>query len=377
MQRESFLEQLPLGRFMGISGLVVFVLAVAVASQNRWTALALQPVDEVPSWWVYLGIEVPVWLTWWLLLPLIEGLRRVLRPTRRPGGTWRGALLRGLLHIPAGMTVAWLGILAVSSFRIYIWYPRPLRLDLWPLVDVGFRSGVVIRLLLYLGIVALLEMLALQRQAERRARREQALRLSLTEARLDGLQARLQPHFLFNTLNAVSGLMGQDVGAARTALAGLSDLLRDVLDDGEGHEVSLDEECVLLQRYLDLLVLRFAERLTWRLDLPSELGGLAVPRLILQPLVENVVKHAVERTRRPVHLLVTGRRQDGARGCRLELEVEDDGPGPSTGWQPGVGLGNTAARLEALYGDGAGWRLEGAPGGGTVQRLWLPVERTL
>lgn len=377
MQRESFLEPLPLGRFMGISCLVFVFLAVAVAAQNRWTALALQPVDEVLSWWIYLGIELPVWLTWWLLLPLIEVLRRMLRPTRSPGGTWHGALLRGLLHVPAGMAVAWLGVLVVAVFRVYVWYPQPIRTDLWPLVDVGFRSGVMIRLFLYLGIVALLEMLALQRQAERRTRREQALRLSLTEAKLDGLQARLQPHFLFNTLNAVSGLMGQDVSAARTALASLSDLLRDVLEDGDGHEISLEEEWTLLERYLELLVLRFGERLSWNLDAPPGLERLAVPRLILQPLVENVVKHGLEQTRLPVHLMITGRRQDDDQGPRLELVVEDDGPGPPAEWQLGVGLGSTAARLDALYGDAAGWQLETAPDGGAIQRLWLPVERSL
>ena len=260
---------------------------------------------------------------------------------------------------------------------MHVWFPRPHPADFWSSVNLAFRHGVALRLLIYVGVVAVLEMLALQRQAERRSRREQALRLSLTEARLDGLQARLQPHFLFNTLNAVSGLMGQDVAAARTALAGLSDLLRDVLEDGDGHEISLDEELALLQRYLELVALRFGTRLSWGLDVPSRLGSCPVPRLILQPLVENVVKHGVEAVRRPVRLQIVARRRDEPQGPRLELRVEDDGPGPPPDWQPGVGLGSTAARLDALYGNVAGWRLEAAAEGGTVQRLWLPIETSL
>ncbi|MGH7466621.1 MAG: sensor histidine kinase [Longimicrobiales bacterium] len=206
---------------------------------------------------------------------------------------------------------------------------------------------------------------------EARDREAHAARLhgQLAEARLNALRMQLQPHFLFNSLNAILVLVrDQETRPATRMLELLSEMLRQVLRTDQPHEVALEEELSLVRQYLAIEQIRFSDRLRIHYEVPESLQNATVPRFIFQPLVENALRHGV--ARRPDAVLV----EIGAarRGVDLELWVRDDGPGPREEGGTGVGLKNTRARLLALYGERAGLELSEAPGGGTQARIQLP-----
>lgn len=190
-------------------------------------------------------------------------------------------------------------------------------------------------------------------------------------ARLRALQSQLEPHFLFNTLNAISTLVieGKNVAAARM-ISRLSDFLRLSLDTAETPEVSVAEELEFVRRYLEIEQVRFGNRLKVAIDASSEAMGGLVPVLILQPLVENAVKHGVLSREQGGCVTVTVTRNNGA----LQICVADDGPGLPGGAPPtpAVGLSNTAARLAELYGDNSSFSLHSSPTGGVSATMEIP-----
>jgi signal transduction histidine kinase len=208
-----------------------------------------------------------------------------------------------------------------------------------------------------------------------RAREAQALQLEarLAEARLQALASQLQPHFLFNTLNAVATLVHRDPEAADATLTRLADLLRATLRQPATHEIPLREELGLLDRYVEIMRVRYGARLTIRVDADESAGDVLVPPFVLQPLVENALEHGVARRAGPGSVVVTARVDAG----RLRLEVVDDGPGPSLGdgGESGIGLPNTRRRLATLYGDAQRLVLEAVPGGGARALVELPARR--
>jgi LytS/YehU family sensor histidine kinase len=204
-----------------------------------------------------------------------------------------------------------------------------------------------------------------------RVRAQAALAQELTTARLRALEMQLQPHFLFNTLHAVGALVrGARPDDAVRSLATLGDLLRATLANGDQHEIALGDELALAQRYLELQKLRFADRLQVDIEIAPEVVRARVPRLILQPLLENAVRHGVEHSRTAVAVEVRAR----ARGDRLELIVRDRG-GVREASSPGhgIGLANTRARLAALYGKSHDIELTPTEGGGLAIRIEIPL----
>lgn len=200
-------------------------------------------------------------------------------------------------------------------------------------------------------------------------RRAEAQQRELLAAQLRALRSQLQPHFLFNTLHAIGVTARQDGATATRMLALLGDLLRQTLREREGPLVSLAEERQLLQPYLELQQMRFADRLRVQVDLPPEVLVAAVPDLLLQPLVENALQHGIERRPDGGEVRIAARRF----GDRLELQVRDDGPGAGEGQRPeGIGLGSTRARLQALFGAAASVHLDTRPDGGTTATVVLP-----
>jgi len=167
------------------------------------------------------------------------------------------------------------------------------------------------------------------------------LEKSLAQAQLANLRLQMQPHFLFNTLNTISAVMYEDVRVADKMLARLSDLLRMSMEQSGAQEVTLDREIEFLRLYVETMKARFEERLDVSIDTPKETLGAMVPPLLLQPLVENSIRHGGS----TVNVRVSARRENGT----LLLEVRDQGPGIS-GTRKGIGLSNTAERLERLYG---------------------------
>ncbi len=207
------------------------------------------------------------------------------------------------------------------------------------------------------------------RAALLRARTAQ-LEGQLSAAQLDALRMQLNPHFLFNTLHAVSTLMGRDVDGARTMISNLSGLLRRVLDGSDAPEVPLDDELDLLGRYLDIERARFADRLDVNMCVDDATRSALVPTLILQPLVENAIKHGIAPRGKGGRVEVAARRLNG----HLVVHICDDGPGLPPGGPPreGVGLRNTRDRLEKIYGDDARLTLRNRPEGGLDAEVRIP-----
>jgi signal transduction histidine kinase len=200
----------------------------------------------------------------------------------------------------------------------------------------------------------------------RRAERDAAA----THAELARLQAQIEPHFLFNTLSNVVGLIDTDPATARRMLIDLTGLLRTALARTRQAEVSLGEELQLLRAYLAIMAVRMGERLQWTIEADPALLGARLPPLLVQPLVENAICHGLEPKSAGGHLAVRCRRV----GDSLVVEVEDDGMGFAPTEGAGVGLANIRERLRACYGEAAALSLEEAPGGGVRARIRMPME---
>ena len=194
----------------------------------------------------------------------------------------------------------------------------------------------------------------------------------LAEARLAALKMQLHPHFLFNTLQSVSTLMHRDVDAARTVLGRLRDLLAATLEREAQQEVPLEQELCVLQLYTGIEQVRFGARLGVEVHVDPAARGALVPHLLLQPLVENAIRHGISRRRGPGRVEVRAAPGDGG----LQIVVRDDGAGYAEG-RPGggsgIGLANTRARLLALYGPAHRFEIGPGEGGGTRVAITLPL----
>ncbi len=191
----------------------------------------------------------------------------------------------------------------------------------------------------------------------------------LVQAKLQALRMQLNPHFLFNSLHSISALMHKDVDAADRMISRLGELLRATLDTTELQEVALRQELEFLQAYLELEHIRFGSRLGVEIRAGPETLEARVPNLILQPLVENAIRHGIESQARPGRIRLLARRQ----GDELTLEVHDNGGGLASQPPPdGVGLSNTRARLRTLYGEAHVFEFCNPPEGGLLVRLTLP-----
>lgn len=232
-----------------------------------------------------------------------------------------------------------------------------------------FVNGFPPNVLYYWLLAGLGHGLEVYRRYRRREQEALLLQKRLAEAELHLLKTQLQPHFLFNTLHAISALMHRDVRAADRMLARLSDLLRATLEHVGTNEVALRDELDFLKPYVEIERTRLGDRLAVTLEIAPDTLHASVPHMILQPLVENAVRHAVAPRAAPGHIVVSSRRA----GDRLELQVVDDGNGSGSG-RPGsgVGLSNTRARLETLYGTDFRFDARHAPNGGFRAALSIP-----
>jgi LytS/YehU family sensor histidine kinase len=205
--------------------------------------------------------------------------------------------------------------------------------------------------------------------------RRLASRLSdeLARAQLDALRTQLQPHFLFNTLNSATVLTTADPARANRVLLKLSELLRCTLDHTAPHEIPLRRELEQLEPYLEIQQIRFGARLAIARELSPETLDALVPTLVLQPLVENAVRHGIEPNPAGGTVTIRSRSENGI----LHLEVRDTGSGraPEPGGALGIGLTNTRARLERLYGAAQQVELVPAPAGGAAVCIALPLRR--
>lgn len=210
-----------------------------------------------------------------------------------------------------------------------------------------------------------------QREGLRRQQHAE-LKSQLSQARFEALSARLDPHFLFNALHSISEVMHRDVAAADRMVVGLGGLLRQSIDGGETQQTTLGEQIELIEDYVGIEQVRLGSRLRFRLDVDESLHSATVPRLMLQPLVENAIRHAIAPRMAPGNIQVSARSQEE----RLVLEVSDDGTGEAAATPGhGVGLASARARLQCLYGDDFRFAVETSPGSGTRVRIELPLQR--
>ncbi|HKX62985.1 MAG TPA: histidine kinase [Verrucomicrobiae bacterium] len=226
-------------------------------------------------------------------------------------------------------------------------------------------------LIIYAVIVGAAQAVRFYRESQDRTVHALELEKRLAEARLLALQMQLNPHFLFNALNSIATLIHRDPKAADRMLIRLAELLRMTLDNTSSQEIALRTELSLLERYMDIERIRFGDRLTFRLDVPLELQTARVPTLLLQPIVENSLKHGLGGVIRPGVVEVKASRRNGT----LCLTVSDNGKGLPTNATPqdGIGLSNTRARLQHLYGNHHQLLLENRPEGGLAVTIELPL----
>ena len=227
-------------------------------------------------------------------------------------------------------------------------------------------------LVIYWAIVLSHQSWGYYQRSRERERQASALATELVRTRLEVLRMQLNPHFLFNTLHTISALIHENPDDADRIVARLSELLRVSLEQSDSQEVPLRQELSFLERYLQIEQTRFQERLAVDMEIESGLDNVLVPSLILQPLVENAIRHGIEPREDTGRLKIGARRLNGM----LELKVSDNGPGlPEAEVAPrreGVGLSNTRSRLSHLYGPDHRFELTPASGGGLEARLLIP-----
>ncbi len=341
-----------------------------------WTLIGLFFVSPIIAQALATGAEIPWgqvlstfldWYIWGLLFPLIWWASR--RFPFEPGKL----ASRIPIHLACGLIVSLIFVLLMLVKGSLL---AGLDLDRPSLAGVGslpgyLLGGIELFLLPYFAIVAFLHAIAYYNKHRERQLRSTRLEAQLALAHLDMLKMQLQPHFLFNTLNAISALMHRDVDAADRMISLLSDLLRFSLEKDDRHQASLSSELEFLNRYLAIERIRFRDRLTVDQDVDPGCLTAQVPRLILQPLVENSIKHGIAMRSAAGHVGIRGRRI----GDRLEIQISDDGPGlPGSKLREGIGLTNTRARLEQIYGGDHRFELRNGDAGGVLVHLEIPFE---
>jgi len=322
--------------------------------------------------WLIYPKNLALALIWACLSPLVFGLTRRfpldLRPPR----------LRNLLaHLPSLLLFS---AAHHAAYIAFLWWvlggppPEHRHETVFDFYRDSFLGALYANILMY-ALVVLGAQAFLYYEGYRAAEANEArLRAQLLDARLSVLKMQLHPHFLFNTLHSINSLVAEDPAAASRMIARLGDFLRLTLEHSERQFVTLGEELVSLRCYLDIEQVRFQDRLSVEFDVEPGAAGAPVPHLILQPIVENAIRHAVAPRAAPGRIRVAAKRADGA----LRLEVRDSGPGIGAGAAageagPGVGLRNVRARLGQLYGGGHRFELRNAEGGGLNVTLEVPL----
>jgi two-component system LytT family sensor kinase len=352
-----------------------------VALSGFWTFIALLYGNQTyffmraegmyHQWWRIIFWQILVWNYWTAATPLIlwAGRRFPIEINR-----WK----RGVLaHMPIFAVLSSLNMAVYTALYIFI---RPF--DVWQDVTTPFVHQYYEKLLtrfpldfiIYsaiLGFGYAFDYYEKYREREGAAARLEA---QLAQAQLETLKMQLHPHFLFNTLNAISSLVrDQKNKAAVNMIAGLSQLLRHALETSGKQEVPLREELEFLELYLDIQQMRFPDRLKIEMNVEPETLDAAVPNLILQPIVENAIRHGIAPRVYGGQLSLSARNDEGF----LRIKVSDDGPGLSREWLMkesgrGIGLANTRARLEQLYGAQHRFEIRNREGGGCEAAISFP-----
>lgn len=325
-----------------------FVFLAATALGVLSSALAWQFAQSLgragPPLGTLVALNCSYWYIWALFTPAIVWLSQHFRLERQ------GLLRAAAVHLPS---VALFSLAHVATMAGVAWWlatPSGKPYDWWTEAQRSALQNFDWEMMTYWAIAGLSHAVLYYRESRDRALRTAQLETKLIEAQMRTLQQQLQPHFLFNTLHAISALMHRDVDAADRTLIRLSDLLRMTLENLGEQQVTLKTELDFLTKYLEIEQTRFADRLTVQFDVQPEALDVLVPTLLVQPLVENAIKHGISRKKGPGHISITAR----AAHDKLCIEVRDDGVGLSDtaldALQKGIGVSTTRARLQHQYG---------------------------
>jgi two-component system LytT family sensor kinase len=306
------------------------------------------------------------WYIWAALAPLVVMLGRQFPLVHR----------RWLLHVPLHLIFSVLAAIVTTSLV----YPIVLSLHLpWELpptflgrLEVLFMREVHLYLWVYWAILGVGHAVDFYQKFREQELGAVKLEARLAQAQLQVLKMQLDPHFLFNTLHAVTALMYKRPGAAETIVARLSEMLRMSLESQETNEVPLRDELRFLAPYLEIQEIRFDGRLHVRMSIEPDAANCLVPTLVLQPLVENAIRHGIEPRSGEGLIKIEGKRN----GKFVWVRVTDNGQGLPGGTadsiREGVGLSNTRSRLQHLYGNDFRLEISNAPQGGAVVNLGIP-----
>ncbi len=323
----------------GIWTVFGFFFTSQLALQNR---LSENPVSfwRILSWQFFSGY------VWFLLTPVILYLGR-----RFPfeEGRWKSAVP---IHVTASFAIAFVQ-LAIDAFVLpklgYLRRYQPA--TFWETYKIFLLVNLHFGVAIYWAVLSIYQGIKYYRKYRERNLRASQLEARLAQSRLQVLKMQLHPHFLFNTLNAVSELIHKDPEAAEQMIGDLSDLLRLSFENLEIQQVPLKNELEFLNKYLEIEQMRFQDRLTVKMNIAPETLDARVPNMILQPLVENAIKHGIGPRMSGGTIAISAEGRNGA----LRLRVSDDGIGVPFGEvesiPEGVGLSNTRRRLKHLYGD--------------------------
>jgi len=339
---------------VGWSLFAIFFASESIVAR-AYAGRPLQVSQTITIWFICASI-------WFAATPVMLHLAQRFPIDRRSG------LRNSLIHLlfSCGFAFALLAIyVLITSWIGFQPSGSSLATKLRNQYVATFHSEVIT----YWVVIGLSHAVNYYRKYREREIRASQLEAQLARAQLDALRMQLQPHFLFNTLNTISVLMKEDVQLADQLLLRLSDLLRLSLKSTDNHEVTLREELEFLRNYLEIEQTRFQDRLTVLYDIDEQAVEAQVPNLILQPLVENAIRHAVAPKPGKSTVEIRALRSNG----RIKLEVVDDGPGMSAATNKnGIGLSNTRARLEKLYGPSHTFQLSAGNEEGLQVTVTLP-----
>jgi hypothetical protein len=320
---------------------IATVFGVSSTIQAYWLA-RVSGVNEPMRIHLFI-LNIVYWYVPALLAPIIINLATRYQVGRT---RWHVPLL---IHVAGALSYSLIHTAAMLATRAALMRGEPPTKGLWYAARVEYLTQLDWMFMTYLFLVGLAHALAFRRESERRAVDGARLEMRLVEAQLQALQRQLHPHFLFNTLNAIAGLMRSDVDAADRMMDRLGDLLRMTLNTSNIQEVPLKEELEMLQKYLDIEQARFGNRLSVSMTIEPETLDAQIPNFLLQPLVENAVRHGIAPLSRPGRLSIDAVHDD----TRLTIRIVDSGDGVPlhrlTLLNQGVGLANTRARLDHLY----------------------------
>lgn len=336
------------------------------------TVFGMQAMGMHHNWTALFIASLLAWLPWACATPLVIRLERRFPPVQPNSNDL--AWSAWPVHLAAAIAIstvcsAWVAWM-FFTFNPYALSPPPQSfLRLW---SANFYGGLLASCIVYSVIIAIVYVLESRERLARQQTETARLNELLSKSELQALRRQIEPHFLFNTLNSIAGLVREKRNDdAVTMIVRLSEFLRRVVDDSSRQMVPLAEEMAFLEQYLEIQKVRFADRLQLSVDVPRELMPAQVPSLLLQPMVENAIKHGIARRVQGGAIRISAARNNGT----LIVRIYNDGPGLPADWESagrGVGISNVRTRLRGLYGDAFGLSMENQEPDGVEACVTVP-----